>query len=114
MTIKITRVSTISGEPATPEDERKIEELNSDKSITPNDLERIMKAMPKDLNAVGLVTIFVNMMMVYDFMPRGAQIVALFVKVLSDLKDSEPDLFTEGGSARRLQRLIEEMKLKVN
>lgn len=114
MTIKITRVSTISGEPASLEDQKKIEELKSEKGITPDDLEKIMKAMPRDLNAVGLVTIFVNMMMVYDFMPRGAQIVALFAKVLSDLKDSEPDLFKEGGSARRLQRMIDEMKLKVN
>ena len=114
MSIKIVKVMG-PGEDAPLMDEDGNETTQEgDIGLTPQQMRKIMDAMPDSMNPAGMMQLFINMLCVYDFLPKSGLIMMRLMMVLSEMKTENPDLFEPGGARRMAEKADEAIKKKFN
>jgi hypothetical protein len=85
-----------------------------DMGITPQEMKKIMDAMPKTMNPAGMMSLFINLMCVYDFLPKSNLMMVKMLMVLGEMREEMPDLFEPGGAKRVAEKAEETIQKKFN
>lgn len=114
MSIKIVKVMG-PGEDAPLMDENGNETTQEvDIGLTAQQMKKIMDAMPDSMNPAGMMQLFINMLCVYDFLPKSGLIMMKMLVVLNEMKVENPDLFEPGGAKRMALKAEANIQKKFN
>lgn len=85
-----------------------------DIGLTPQQMKKVMDAMPATMNPAGLMQLFINMLCIYDFLPKSGLIMMKMLMVLNEMKEENPDLFEPGGARRMAEKADAAIQKKFN